>query len=267
MGVDTVQGYGSRRRQIAMGILAAVGVVIVSGSATACSLLADDGNPSPIVVPPQDQLTTESEPASSVSSSSSRAQVSDEADELPDWSIGRVISLAPRADNSRYHQGSIGPDSPLEDTSGFHFSTPDRRTLCSTGTAGRTPLVCRFDQAIPAARYPTTATASSCEWSANLVRLDANGAQAGACANEFPVLYRSSIVDFGTTIAIGRFACLVDTDGLYCLQSTSDSGFALTSAGYRAILSSERAPGSLIGLPESTETDTGEFPTSTTPTT
>ncbi len=178
---------------------------------TACSLSGGNG-PSQIVLPPTDQLTTESDVPST---STTTASITNTATELPDWSIGRVVSLAPRADNSNYHDGATGSTDPLQETSGFHFSTPDRNLSCSTGTNGRATLACRINNAA-ANGTPPASESSTCQWAANLITLSADGPTHGACSNEYPVLYRSSIVDFGTTIAVGRFQCLVSPSGTYC---------------------------------------------------
>ena len=102
--------------------------------------------------------------------------------------------------------------------------------------------------------------------------LDSNGPEHGACANEDPVLYQSSIVDYGTTIAIGRFSCLVERIGIYCLEASADAGFSATDKGYQKIYAAQRAPQSLIGLdddpttttpldPETPETTNDQSPT------
>lgn len=109
---------------------------------TGCSLPTDT-TPSRIVIPPTDELSTLTEVESSSTTSTTGE---DTAQNLPDWTIGRVVALAPpRVDNSRFHQGSVTADSPLQDSSGFHFSTPDRSVNCSTGTNGRSSLVCRIN--------------------------------------------------------------------------------------------------------------------------
>ncbi|WP_238404231.1 hypothetical protein [Gordonia desulfuricans] len=169
--------------------------------------------------------------------------------------MGRVIALAPRADNSRYHQGSTGPQTPLEDTSDYHFSTPDRSVNCSTFSTGTPTLACRIADDSSNSRR-TSSTAAGCKWASDLVILDASGPQHGACAEEFPVLYRSAIVDYGTTIAVGRFSCLVESSGIYCLESRSKTGFSSTAKGYQKIYANERAPGALLGTIDSESTTT-----------
>lgn len=253
-----MQGYGSRWSRRVSISLAAIGIVLLGAGVTACSLSGGNG-PSQIVLPPTDQLTTESDVPST---STTTASITNTATELPDWSIGRVVSLAPRADNSNYHDGATGSTDPLQETSGFHFSTPDRNLSCSTGTNGRATLACRINNAA-ANGTPPASESSTCQWAANLITLSADGPTHGACSNEYPVLYRSSIVDFGTTIAVGRFQCLVSPSGTYCLESTSDTGFAVTSTGYRKIYANERAPQSLLGLDDTDSTDAGGTPSDT----
>ncbi|MYR04873.1 hypothetical protein GTV32_00320 [Gordonia sp. SID5947] len=211
-----------------------------------CSL-SSGTDPSRIVLPPTDVLSTQSE--AETTTTAAAPSTPDTAVALPDWTIGRVVALAPRVDNSDYHQGSVRPNSPIEDTSGFHFTTPDRRVNCSTGTNGSATLACR--QNTETRGNPPPDTPSSCRWARNLVTLSTDGAQHGACANRYPVLYRSTIVDYGHTISISRFSCLVETAGMFCLESRSKSGFAITPTGYQPIAAADRAPSALTGIPES----------------
>jgi hypothetical protein len=102
---------------------------------------------------------------------------------------------------------------------------------------------------------PPPDTPTTCQWAGNLVTLDSDGAEDGACSNRYPVLYRSSIVDYGYTISVSRFSCLVEVSGVFCLESRSKSGFALTPTGYRAIEAADRAPAALVGLPGSATAD------------
>lgn len=169
--------------------------------------------------------------------------------DLPEWSIGRIIAMAPRADNARYHQGSTTPDGPLEDTSGYHFSTPDRTVNCSTGIGDRRTLACRIGGSESQRGGPRATT--GCDGGARFATLDAQGPQLDICDDQIPVLYRSSIVDFGTTISVSRFSCLVATTGVYCIESRSGSGFAATPTGFRKVSAAERAPAALVGTSES----------------
>ncbi|GAA1480815.1 hypothetical protein GCM10009624_12550 [Gordonia sinesedis] len=217
-------------------------ITLLSAGATACSLNADT-QPSSIVLPPTDELSTESSTAATTTVS----RVPEDApDDLPDWSLGRVIAMAPRAENSRYHQGSTTPDGELEDTSAFHFSTPDRTVNCSTGIDDRRTLACRIGdtESPPPAGGPNPA---GCDGTVRFATLDAQGPQLDMCDIQFPVLYRSSIVDFGETISVGRFSCLVTTGGVYCLESRSGSGFVATPTAFRKISAAERAPAALVG--------------------
>lgn len=262
-----MQGYGNRSRRpvpvprrrpahfgrvicASFAIVATATIVTVAG----CSLPTDTA-PSRIVIPPTDELSTLTE-VESASTTSTTGE--DRAQNLPDWTIGRVVALAPRVDNSRFHQGSVTPDSPIQDSSGFHFSTPDRSVNCSTGTNGSSTLACRINDGGnpgPSTRRSRPAEASSsCDWAADYAILSSDGPQHGACANRYPVLYRSSIVDFGYTISISRFSCLVETVGLFCLESRSKSGFSVTDSGYRTIYAADRAPEALVALtPEETD--------------
>ncbi len=213
-----------------------------------CSL-PTDSSPSRIVIPPTDELSTVTE---TESSSAGPTSGEDSAQNLPDWTIGRVVARAPRADNSRFHQGSVTEDSDLQDSSGFHFSTPDRSVNCSTGTNGSSTLACRItddpDEAPSPSGRRSPSGSAACEWAGNYAILGPDGPEHGACANRYPVLYRSSIVDYGRTISISRFSCLVETVGMFCLESRSKAGFAITSNGYRTIYAADRAPESLVSL-------------------
>lgn len=256
-----MQGYGNRsrrtlpiprRRPAHFGrmICASFAIVITATIVTVagCSLPTDTA-PSRIVIPPTDELSTLTEIESS---STTTTTGEDTAQNLPDWTIGRVVAMAPRVDNSRFHQGSVTPDSPIQDSSGFHFSTPDRSVNCSTGTNGRSSLACRINEggdSGPSTRRTRPSTEpASCDWSPDYAILSSDGPQRGACANRYPVLYRSSIVDFGRTISISRFSCLVETVGLFCLESRSKAGFSVTDNGYRTIFAADRAPESLVAL-------------------
>ncbi|MEE4021837.1 hypothetical protein V1Y59_02010 [Gordonia sp. PKS22-38] len=216
------------------------------------------------MLPPTDVLSTETEIETTISTTTEES-IEDTADApLPDWTIGRVIALAPRVDNSRYHQGSTTPESALIETSDFHFSPPDRAVNCSAD--GQT-LACRLNTQRSG---PTPSNVPrGCEWKGNLVTLDTQGTEDGVCSEQFPVLYRSTIVDFGHTISISRLSCLVETAGLFCLESRSDAGFAITPTGYREITSSDRAPRELLGLagssavPPGAGTDVPQPPTTT----
>lgn len=246
-----MQGYGPVRRRPLSIPGAAVALVGLAAVLSACSL-TPDSTPSEIVLPPTDVLSTESAPETTTSTS--EAPIAATAQNLPDWTIGRVIALAPRVDNSHYRQGSVTPQSPLHDVSGFHFSTPDHTVNCSTGTAGTSTLSCRNNTESPRGT-PPFGTSAACRWSAALAVLDADGPQHGACASLHRVLYRSSILDYRHTISVSRFSCLADTSGLFCLESRSNTGFALTPTGYRKIYAADHAPASLIGVPE---TETGD---------
>ena len=242
---ESTSGSRDRRFLRVICATAAIGTLIVSVALAGCSLPSESG-PSRIVIPPTDELSTVTETESS--STTSRTG-EDTAQNLPDWTIGRVVAMAPRVDNSRFHQGSVTEDSPLQDSSGFHFSTPDRAVNCSTGTNGSSALACRIDDERDddPTRPPSSAPAA-CDWERNLAVLGPDGPQRGACANRYPVLYRSSIVDFGRTISISRFSCLVETVGMFCLESRSKSGFAITPNGYQTIYAADRAPESLVSV-------------------
>ncbi len=244
-------GYGpSRRRSSRATVLAVVAATMLVGG---CSLLTEGTEPSKIIVPPTDSLTTET---STSEVPTSEAAASGERDtNLPKWTIGRTVTAAPRVDNSRYHKGSVTADSALQTTSGFHFSTPSRSVNCSTGTNGRNTLACQATGTNGPTNPPAN-TPSTCQWAPDLIILNNTGASQGACANLYPVMRRGTIVGFGQSIAIARFTCLSDASGLYCLSTENDKGFAVTARGYRPIRASDPAPSSLLG--------TGQDPADTT---
>ena len=240
--VDTVQGYGRRRARF-LAVPAFMAAALLGVVLSACGLDTNT-TPSSIVLPPTDQLSTESDYPTS---STTIATQSRTATFLPSGTIGRAIATAPRADNSRYHQGSTTPRGPVVETSGFHFTTPSRDVSCSTEInvdASRRDLTCRANDHQSSAPRPAR-TPRSCAWAEDLVVLTADRAQQGGCQNEHPVLYRSAIVDYGTTISVGRFSCLIDTPGIYCLQSDSQSGFSLSTKGFAPLNAADKAPATL----------------------
>lgn len=242
-----MQGYGHlRRSSLQLPGTLVLGAFMLA-SATGCEISADTG-PSEIVLPPTDVLSTQSE--TSIATTSATPLVEDTAGPpLPDWTIGRLIALAPRVDNAKYHQGSQTPDSALEDTSGFHFSPPDRSVNCSTIAADTATLACRLNTKIP--NSAAAVTPDGCDGENNLIALTSQGTDLAACSDRNPVLYRSTIVDYGHTISISRFSCLVETAGMFCVESRSDNGFAVTPTGLTEIEASDRAPAELLGIPES----------------
>ncbi|UVF78667.1 hypothetical protein [Gordonia mangrovi] len=241
-----MQGYGCLRRHSLRRSASLVLGAFFCASATACAISTDTA-PSEIVLPPTDVLSTQTETSASTNIDSSLEDTADPP--LPNWTIGRLIALAPRVDNAKYHQGSQTPDSTLEDTSGFHFSPPDRGVNCSTATADITTLACRVNADISMSTSPDAP--GGCDGKNNLVTLSAEGTDQGVCADHYPVLYRSTIVDYGHTISISRFSCLVETAGMFCLESRSDDGFAITPTGLQEIEASDRAPAELLGIPAS----------------
>ncbi|MFW0787220.1 hypothetical protein AAFP35_22210 [Gordonia sp. CPCC 206044] len=252
-------GYGYPPRRPAHLWAAAAIVTLLAAAVTACSLDTDT-KPSQIVLPPTDVLSTQSETESISSTTSEIDDADTPVTALPNWTIGRIVALAPRVENSRYHQGSTSPESPLMDTSGFHFSTPDRAVNCSTAPNGETTLACRLNSETRGS--PPSGTSSACRWTRNLVTLSTDGPHHGACENRYPVLYRSTIVGYGNTISVSRFSCLVEAAGLFCLESRSKSGFSVTSTGYSPIEASDRAPAELLGMTDSTGSEASALPTS-----
>lgn len=214
-----------------------------------------DADPDPIVIPTAAQLSTETAPESVESDAQTSPTSRQTRRPVAEDSLGHALAVAPRADNSRYRQAAESLDAPLEDTSSFHFTTPDRRASCSvfdptqTDTAtsdnGGTTLGCRLAE--PAANMPVPPdTPPECDWRVDYVTLSNSGPKYGACDANVSILYRSTLIDFGTAITVGRFSCLADVEGLFCLHAGSDVGFSVTDAGYAEISATDVAPPGLL---------------------
>lgn len=238
-----MQGYGSRRRLILVGL---VGVAVVALSS--CSLLNIDSPPSKIVIPGTDAPLTES-PASSLSPTTASRSLDGSGSDSP-WSYERVIKAAPRASNTQFQIGATSESGERSDVSGYHFSTEDRSIRCSTGNNGANALAC-VGVNVKGAKRPASAD-GKCDWQPDYFVLDANGPKEGACANSYSVLFRSRILSSGESLTIDRFACLADNDDLYCVDSPSGTGFAVTSKGFKSIRADETAPQSLLALSSDT---------------
>ncbi|WP_051198448.1 hypothetical protein [Gordonia shandongensis] len=242
-----MQGYGSRARLVVIGL-----ALVAASTVTSCSLLDDDAEPGRIAIPGTDPVSTESAASSLSATSASRGP--DSTRTSAEWSYERIIKAAPRVSNADYHEGATSESGERSDASGFHFSTEDRSIRCSTGNSGAEALACVG--AAVNARKRTDDGDSKCDWQRDYAVLDANGAKAGACANRYPVLYRSRIVPSGEAVVVDRFACLADNSDLYCIETSSGKGFAVTRDGYREIKAGDRAPRSLLGLSDqSTSSD------------
>ncbi|MFC0314125.1 hypothetical protein ACFQNE_05025 [Gordonia phosphorivorans] len=250
----TVQGYGSTERPPTTGRfarrpgrLAATLLAVAAVAATsACGLLDERQNPKAIEIPATNALITESSTAVAASTSSAaRAPRSFVAD-APD-SVAAAIAATPRVGVSDFHIGATTDTGErLDDLSGVHFSTPDRGLRCSTGNNGAGALVCAGDR-IDGPSTPPPNSPEGCEWNKNLAVLNSEGATAGGCANLYPVLYRSHILEFGSTLVAGSFRCLSEVEGLYCLESGTETGFSITADGYERIHADDRAPAVLLG--------------------
>lgn len=207
------------------------------------------------MIPGTDAPVTES-PSSSLAPTTATRTLGDADTPPPTWSYERVIKAAPRASNSRFRIGATSASGERSDVSGYHFSNEDRTLRCSTGTSGADALVCVGTNVKGAKRPP--AEDAVCDWKADYLVLDANGAQEGACANSYPVLFRSRILASGQSLTIGRFACLADSDDIYCVESSSGEGFVVTSTGFQVIKAEDRAPQSLLGLSSESPSPTPE---------
>lgn len=255
-------GHGLRdRRPGARRWMAAAGIgVLMPLLATGCSLL-DDSAPDRIVLPPTDELSTFTAPSTSTTTTST-VESRDTPNRLREGSIGRVISLAPRADTADYSEGAATRTGPRGNASGFHFSTPDRTINCSTSVDSRT-LVCRVNGATLTDEPSTNSSgtdrdATSCDKSKNLVTLTSDGARLGLCGDgkEVNLLYRSTVLPYGTTITMSRISCLTDVSGLYCLESRSKGGFMITGSQFTYLDATDPAPKSMVNNSDA-DTDAG----------
>ncbi|WP_161897289.1 hypothetical protein [Gordonia spumicola] len=240
-----MQGYGPRGAIVGVALLG-----VLAAALSGCGLLSENGAPDRIVIPATDQLSTESKPATI--SASVGARTSDNS--VPsEWSYERVIKSAPRVSNSDFQEGATSQDGDREDVSGYHFSSADRSVRCSTGNNGAQALACVSDSTIGPASPPADED-PGCTWDRHLVVLSSDGVRAGGCSNRYSVLYRSHTVAPGSAITVDRFACLSETDGLYCVESSSGSGFSITPKGYKELRAADRAPESLTGVTDESST-------------
>lgn len=262
-----MQGYGFGWRRC-VGALAAVAAgALVLGAATGCSLLADEGKPTAINIPTTDALLTESETPSVLTTASRNNSTTSYAVAAGD-SYRHAIESATRVGVGNFHRGaSTETGERVDGVSGVHFSTPDRAIRCSTGNNSSRALAC----ASASIQGPKSGanTPAGCEWQPRLAVLGPDGIDVGACANLYPVLYRSSILEYGSSISAGDYSCLNDADALYCLDSDSGKGFSIGRAGVTDFRGDDRAPASLRGNSaddKSAETDDPTPTSSATPT-
>ncbi|GAC56289.1 hypothetical protein GOHSU_04_01580 [Gordonia hirsuta DSM 44140 = NBRC 16056] len=243
-----MQAYGFLRRapirRLATGLIAATLLAATAG----CGLLdQSSSSPAAIEIPGTDAPVTETSPASlpapspESSAPASRSYTVAEAD-----SYRKVIGDAPRVGLGAFHIGATtATGERMDDVSGVHFSTPDRAIRCSTGNNGANALVCAGER-IDGRKTPAPHSPDGCAWESHLAVLSGSGAAAGGCANLYPVLFRTHILEFGSALSAGSFSCLSDVSGLYCLDSGSAAGFALTRTGYQPIHADQQAADALL---------------------
>jgi len=242
--VATMQAYGHWARLIVTGLCAVAALGL-----TGCGLLDEPGNSSPIVIPGTDELSTE-RPAS-ISAATSATRSPDRTEVSPADSLDQAIRQARRVSVSNFRIGAVTATGEREDgLSGVHFSTPDRAVRCSTGNNGSDALACVGRKVDGPRRAPSDAP-GGCDWDPDLVTLDAENIGRGGCANLYPVLYRSRILEFDSALTANRFSCLSRAAGLYCLESSSGDGFAITRDGFEEINGDDRAPGASSSSAES----------------
>ncbi len=212
-----------------------------------CSLLDEASSaPSAIKIPETNAPSTEVVPSTLPPTTSNRTPTSRSYTVAADDTYRRVISDAPAVGVGAFHLGATtATGERMEGVSGVHFSTPDRQIRCSTGNNGANALVCAGDEAVGRAVPPADAPAG-CDWDRQLTVLSSTGAAAGGCSNMYPVLFRSQILEYNSAIRAGSFSCLNDVSGLYCLDSESEEGFALTRDGFEQITGDDPAPDALV---------------------
>lgn len=235
------QQHGPRRRWTAVA-LAGVALLAVSS----CSLLEQASNtPSAIVIPGTNAPSTETVPSTLPATATGQTRASRSYTVAEGHTYRRVISDAPIVGLGAFHVGATtATGERMDGVSGVHFSTPDRSVRCSTGNNGANALVCAGEQ-VTGRVAPPPGSPAGCAWDRGLAVLSASGATAGGCGNLYPVLYRSHILEYDAALRAGSFSCLNDVSGLYCLNSDSNEGFALTRDGFQQINGDERVPDSL----------------------
>lgn len=225
-----------------------IGMVVAVG-ATAMVLagcFAEDG-PSTKDLPPTDELSTETSVSTPVTTRSTTANRSS------GLTLAAAISTAPRVDNSEFHEAAPTVGGRVEDTSQFHFSTPDGAVNCSTVDRDVATLAC--DQTTDDAPKPT-ATPEYCNYEAGYIVLT-DTASRGTCADTPWVWTQGSTLRYGSTISIRNFQCLSDFSGLYCLNTRSGNGFALRDGAYRSVSGADPAPAALVDGAEPTPSTSG----------
>lgn len=221
-------------------------IITLALAGTAALLLAGcqavlDTAPSSIVVPPTNALSTERAPESSAppSTPTSRPAPRSTTDNSTGGTIDDLVRAGPRVDNADFHIVSTSPTGPRQDSSGFHFTTPRRDLRCSVGNNPTGDLACVADRPVGASQPP--ADAGDCDWAADRILLGADGASTGACANRYPVGYRAAVVGFGESIVVSRYSCLVEPEGLICLESSSGRGFSLSDQEFLEVSADDPA--------------------------
>jgi hypothetical protein len=220
-----------------------IGMVAVVGAAVAVltGCFPEDG-PSTKDIPPTDELSTETSVSATTTTRSTTANRSS------GLTLATAISTATRVNNSDFHEAAL-EGGRLEDTSEFHFSTPDSAVNCSTVERDVPTLACDVTDT-------PVQTRDYCNWEAGYIVLTDTATQ-GTCADTPWVWTRGSVLPFGSTISVGTFQCLSDFSGLYCLNTRSDNGFALRDGAYRTVSGADPAPAALTDGAEASATTSG----------
>ena len=219
-----------------------VGTVLLCAAAIVAlgGCFAEDG-PSTKELPPTDELSTEQSVTTTTTSRTTTTAARSGAQ-----TIAEAISIAPRVNNTDFHEAAPAEGKPVEDTSQFHFSTADGEVHCSTVDRDTATLAC--DVAGEDAAPEPGSTPAGCTWQGSYVVLTETSTQ-GTCTDTPWVWVRSEPLLSGSAISIGSFQCLAVPTGVYCLNSRSDNGFAVRDGAYRVISGADPAPAALTEIP------------------
>jgi len=222
----------------------AIGMVLACAAAivTLGGCFPEDG-PTTMELPPTDTLSTE-RPTSTTTTSSSLTTIATPRSDAQ--TIGGVIGLAPRVDNTDFHEAAPAAGGPVQDTSQFHFSTADGGVHCSTVERETATLAC--DVTGGDSRPAPNPTPAGCTWQGGYVVLTESSTQ-GTCTDAPWVWVRSEPLLSGSAISVRNFQCLATPTALYCVNTRSGNGFAVRDGAYRAISAADPAPAALTEIP------------------
>lgn len=210
---------------------AIVAVVLIAGCGG-----SDSAGGSLSQIPGTNTLSTEASTPTTTTTSSTAASLPGTSAASGGPTILQSIRAADDVDSSQYRSGATNSSSPTQQTSQYHFSTPSLDAACSS-TSGDTPtLVCVGGGAAKIGQGCSTT-------GGQVVVLATSGARPGSCADAAQVLTRSQILPYGNSISFGDFVCAAKVSGLYCLQTSTNAGFAMSNGNYRSVVGAQQMPG------------------------